>query len=140
MRILPRKRSRAVSLESAITRFDAYGGLLEIEVQVRGTLRPYWPGDRNNPPEGGEVEDVEAVVWDETARVDRHFTLTKEEEEYFTDTLKSAVEKMTHINEVIFAVLVAAKVHNKHKDGGGSSEIEMRLRLLEMMQKLQKEK
>ena len=58
-------------------------------------------------------------------------------EEYFTDTLKSAVNQMTHINEVVFAVLVAARVHDKNKNDGGSSELETRLKILEMMQKLQ---
>lgn len=90
-----------------------------------------------------ESRNVYTVLGISEKRSDEIADIVKEaykEEEYFTDTLKSAVEKMTHINEVIFAVLVAARMHNKHKDGGGSSEIEMRLRLLEMMQKLQKEK
>lgn len=74
-------------MNTTIDRIDAYGEFFEIEVQVSGTLNPYWPGNYDNPPEGGDVEDVAAVFWDEAAKKNRNIPLTKEEEARITAEL-----------------------------------------------------
>jgi len=34
----------------------------EWEVEIAFSVSPYYPGDRDNPPEGGDCEDLEFVV------------------------------------------------------------------------------
>lgn len=54
-------------------------------------------------------------------------------EQYFTDTIKSVVGEMTHINEVVFAVLCLAKIHHKPKE-----DIKTQLEFLKLLMQLKK--
>lgn len=54
-------------------------------------------------------------------------------EQYFTDTIKNVVGQMTHINEVVFAVLCLAKIHHKPKE-----DIKTQLEFLKLLMQLKK--
>lgn len=79
------KTSRTVSKELCVYRLDANGEEIEIEVEVTGTVMPYWAGNYENPPEGGEVEDIEAVFRD--GKKKRDIPLTDEEVCLFSEEL-----------------------------------------------------
>lgn len=88
-----------------------------------------------------ESENVHAVLGISEKRSDEITEIVKKaykEERYFTDTLESVVSQMEHINEVVFAVMIAGKVHNKGGSSSDMSSIETRLKMLELMQQLQK--
>jgi hypothetical protein len=68
-----------------VYRLDAAGEEVEIEVEVEGTVNPYWAGNYDNPPEGGDVEDVEALFQD--GKKYREIPLTDEEVRTFSEEL-----------------------------------------------------
>ena len=69
------------------------------------------------------------------ALVDKYYRT----EQYFSDTLKAVVADMEHINEVVFATLVAARRHSKnHKSGGGAEDLHKQMEVLSQLIKLQK--
>jgi len=74
-------------MDSAIYRPIPDGEELEIEVEVTGTANPYWPGNYDNPPEGGDVEDIAASFYDEAAKTFRDIPLTDEEVKQFAESL-----------------------------------------------------
>ena len=79
--------SRQVSMDTAIYRFTPGGEELEIEVEVSGSANPYFPGNYDNPPEGGDVEDIIALFDDEQAKKKRDFPLTDAEIKQFAEDL-----------------------------------------------------
>lgn len=81
------KRSRTASIETELIRLTPTGEEFEIEVEVSATISPYWPGNYDNPPEGGEVDDLCATFWDESAKKRREIPLTGEETKEFMETL-----------------------------------------------------
>lgn len=78
-------QGRAVSKEMCVYRLDANGEEIEIEVEVTGTVNPYWAGNHDNPPEGGDVEDVEALFQD--GKKYREIPLTDEEIRTFSEEI-----------------------------------------------------
>jgi hypothetical protein len=62
----------------------------EIEVEVSGTVVPYWPGNYNNPPEGGYAEDITAIFMD--GKKEREIPLSDEECEAFSEKLYENTE------------------------------------------------
>lgn len=73
------RSGRTVSKAVCIYRDAPNGEEVEIEVEVEGMVNPYWPGDYNNPPEGGDVEDLQALFWDDSAKKYRDVPLTDDE-------------------------------------------------------------
>ena len=55
-------------------------------------------------------------------------------ERFFTDTLKKAVEQMNHTNELVFAVMIASKIHSH----GDSKELQRKIEEVEAMVSLLK--
>lgn len=78
-------QGRTVSKELCVYRLAANGKEIEIEVEVTGTVMPYWAGNYDNPPEGGEVEDIEALFQD--GKKQRDIPLTDEEVRLFSEEL-----------------------------------------------------
>lgn len=68
------------------------------------------------------------------ALVDKYYRT----EQYFSDTLKAVVADMEHINEVVFATLVAARRHSKNHKSGGSEDLHKQMEVLSQLIKLQK--
>jgi len=61
--------------------------------------------------------------------------LAYQSEEYFTDTIKLALSKMEHINEVVFMMLCLSKIHHKPKD-----DISAKLDMLKLLMQLKQSK
>jgi hypothetical protein len=90
-------------------------------------------------------ENVYEVLGISEERSDEIVELSRKaykEEKYFTDTLKTLVEQMNHINEVIFALLVAGRMHSKGNSPEMSSakSVEDMMSMMQMMIKLRGEK
>jgi hypothetical protein len=68
------------------------------------------------------------------ALVDKYYR----SEQYFSDTLKAVVADMQHINEVVFATLVAARRHSKNHKSGGADEMQKQMEVISQLIKLQK--
>lgn len=79
--------SRSVSMDTAIYRLTPGGEEFEIPVEVSGSANPYSPGNYDNPPEGGDVEDIVAMFYDEQAKKKRDFPLTDAEIKQFAEDL-----------------------------------------------------
>jgi len=77
-------KSSSVTLNTAVYRPIPGNEELEIEVEVSGTANPYWAGNYDNPPEGGDVEDITAIFYDEVAKKDREIPLSNDELEDFS--------------------------------------------------------
>lgn len=81
------RRGRTVSMNTAVYRLTPGGEEVEIEVEVSGFMNPYYPGNYENPPEGGDVEDLTATFYDEEAKKSRDIPLTEEEYKSFYEDL-----------------------------------------------------
>jgi hypothetical protein len=82
--------NRIVSTDSCIYRETPGGEEIEIEVSVSGTATPYWAGDYDNPPEGGEIEDVSVSFYDESANKMRAIQVSNDELIQLTEQLADA--------------------------------------------------
>ncbi len=80
-------RSCSTSLDTAVYRCIPGDDEFEIEVEVSGNVNPYWAGNYDNPPEGGDVDGIEARFYDAAAKKHRIIPLTKEEIQEFTQQL-----------------------------------------------------
>jgi ribosomal protein L31 len=86
------KRTKSVNMDTQIYRGEGESET-EIEVEVCGEYQPYWPGNYENPPEGGNVEDVEAFFYDDVAKKMREVPLTDEEVKKFSEELAEKVSE-----------------------------------------------
>lgn len=78
------RRARAVTINAMVYRGEG-DTETEIEVEVYGSVEPYWAGNFHNPPEGGYAEDVRAIFYD--GKKQYEIQLTDKEEQEFQDAL-----------------------------------------------------
>ena len=87
---------------------------------------------------GEDGQNVYEVLGINEERSDEIAELVKEaynDETLFTDTLKRVVESLEEINEVIFAILLCARMHSR-KESHGMDEAAKKLEILATLMKL----
>lgn len=69
-------------------------------------------------PDKDEVYEVLGISEERSDEIAELVAKAYKDQDYFTDTLATIVSQMDHINEVVFAVLCAARVHDakRHHD------------------------
>ena len=69
-------------------------------------------------PSKSEVYEVLGISEERSDEISEIVAKSYRDEKYFTDTLASVTAQMNHINEVVFAVLCAARAHDakRHHD------------------------
>jgi hypothetical protein len=83
-----------------------------------------------------EETDVYKVLGISEERSDEIAEIAKKsyrDEKYFTDSIKYAVGKMNHVNEVVFVMLCLAKSHAQSND-----DIKAKLEFLKLLMQLKK--
>ena len=79
-----------------------------------------------------QVYEVLGISEDRSDEIVRIATDAYKSEKLFSDTLQKIVGQMNHINEVVFAVMCACKLHDRGRD----ADLEKKLQSLETLVKL----
>lgn len=66
-------------------------------------------------PDKDEVYEVLGISEERSDEIAEIVANSYKNEKYFTDTLASVTSQMSHINELVFAVLCAARAHDVKK-------------------------
>ncbi len=85
-------------------------------------------------PDKTEVYKVLGISEERSDEIVEMATESYQSKKYFSETLEELVSKMNHINEVVFATLMASRIHHK-KD---QLQLEEKIKSMEILVELLK--